>query len=196
MPLPALAAEILDYWKSIGPQGWYAGGEALDAEITERFLPAWEEARDGAYMGWQSCPEGMLAYLVLTDQFPRNMFRNDPRAFATDGHALTVADRAWQRKLDLMIDGPIRQFFYLPFMHSESIFDQNRCVCLILARMPAAEDAGSSSNLLHARAHREVIRTYQRFPYRNGALGRENTPEEERFLNDGGYASIVQALQS
>ncbi|WP_417587139.1 DUF924 family protein [Pararhodobacter oceanensis] len=196
MPLPALAAEILAYWKSIGPQGWYAGGEELDAEITARFLPAWEAALEGAYKGWQSCPEGMLAYLVLTDQFPRNMFRNDPRAFATDPHALMVADRAWQRRLDLKIDGPIRQFFYLPFMHSESIFDQNRCVCLILARMPQAADGSESPNLLHARAHREVIRSYQRFPYRNDALGRQSTPEELGFLNDGGYASIVQALQN
>ncbi|MCB1405035.1 MAG: DUF924 domain-containing protein [Rhodobacteraceae bacterium] len=191
MPLPARADEILRYWTDLGPEGWYAGGEALDAEIRGRFLDTWTEAARGAHLGWQSCPEGMLAYLVLTDQFPRNMFRGEARAFATDARARAVASRAWQHKIDLEIDEPLRQFFYMPFMHAESLFDQDRCVCLMVARL-----SGGPASALHARAHREIIRRFRRFPYRNAALGRETTPAEAEFLAAGGYADILRTLQT
>ena len=131
----------------------------------------------------------MLAYLLLTDQFPRNMFRDEGRAFASDPLARHVATFAWHKKIDLGIDPPLRQFFYLPLMHSESIVDQDRCVALFKARMPDA-----ANNLLHARAHREVIRRFGRFPYRNAALGRQTTPEEQAFLDGGSYGAIVREL--
>lgn len=195
MPIPPAAAAILEYWTSIGPQGWYAGGDDLDTEIKTRFLSTWEAANNGAFQSWQSCPEGMLAYLVLTDQFPRNMFRGDPRSFATDARARAVATRAWQHDHDLRIEAPLRQFFYMPFMHSESSFDQDRCVCLMLARMPPPDDPDPvNSSALHACVHREIIRRFRRFPYRNTALGRVSSAQEEQFLKDGGYGEILQSL--
>lgn len=190
MPIPARAAEVLQYWTDLGPEGWYAGGDALDADVRAKFLPDWELAARGGAMGWQSCPEGMLAYLILTDQMPRNMFRGEAKAFATDPRARAVATRAWQHRTDLRVAEPMRQFFYMPLMHSESSFDQDRCVCLMLARMP---EAGKGS-ALHARAHREIIRKFRRFPFRNQALGRVSSPEEVTFLTEGGYGEIVRNL--
>jgi len=192
MPLPTKAAAILQYWTDLGPAGWYDQNDAVDAEIRDRFMDDWIALRAGAYHNWQSCPQGVLAYLILADQFPRNMFRGDARSFATDGRAHAVATRAWQHRLDLKVEEPLRQFFYMPMMHSESSFDQDHCVCLMLSRLPQAGDGSA----LHARAHREIIRKFGRFPYRNDALGRTSTPAEIAFMTEGGYGEIVRALQS
>lgn len=187
MTLPTRAREVLEYWNALGPEGWYAGSEAIDTAIRERFATDWDHARRGGHSNWLSSASGFLAYLILTDQFPRNMFRGEARAFATDARALEAAIRAVQHGFDQQVDGPLRQFFYLPMMHSEYGVDQDRCVALFTARMPG-------DNLLHARAHREVIRRFRRFPFRNAALGRANTPEEVAFLEQGGYGAIVRAL--
>ncbi|MCB1388922.1 MAG: DUF924 domain-containing protein [Rhodobacteraceae bacterium] len=190
MPINPRAEAILAYWQDLGPEGWYAGGEALDREIRSRFEGDWNTAAQGGNSDWMHCPEGMLAYLILTDQFPRNMFRGSGKAFSTDPLARRVAHYAWQNGADLRIDEPIRQFFYLPLSHSESPFDQDRCVALTKARMPET----GAGNLLHARAHREIIRRFRRFPFRNEALGRASTPAEIDFLQNGGYGAIVRAL--
>ena len=187
MTLPNRAQAVLDYWNRIGPEGWYVGGETLDADIRDSFLADWEAARRGGCRDWASSARGCLALLILTDQFPRNMFRGQAEAFATDPLAREVAARVVQHGLDAQIEGPLRQFLYLPMMHSETLVDQDRCVALFAARMPG-------DNLLHARAHREVIRRFSRFPFRNAALGRINTPDEEDFLAKGGYGAIVRAL--
>lgn len=184
------AGEIVTFWEEIGPQGWYGGGAALDRTIRDRYLETWVNAARGDHRDWLSAPRGALGYLILTDQFPRNMFREDPRAFATDTLARTAAIIAVQREWDLKIPEPIRQFFYLPFMHAETSADQDRSVRLFLARMPET----GADNLLHARAHREVIRRFGRFPYRNGALGRTTTPAEAEFLGAGGYGAMVREL--
>lgn len=187
MTLPTRADAVLRYWTDLGAAGWYAGGEALDAEIAEHFAADWETARRGGCRDWAGSARGCLALLILTDQFPRNMFRGRAEAFSTDPMAREVAARVIQHGLDLQIEGPLRQFLYLPMMHSETLVDQDRCVALFAARMPG-------DNLLHARAHREVIRRFGRFPFRNQALGRTNTPSEEDFLAKGGYGAIVTAL--
>ncbi len=192
MAISARAQAVLDFWRELGPAGWYVGSDDLDADIRARFETDWNAARAGGLGSWLSCPEGMLAYLLLTDQFPRNMFRGQGQAFATDARARHVAAMAWQNGRDLKIDGAIRQFFYLPLMHSENPFDQDRCVALFLARMP---DRGGQ-NTLHARAHREIIRRYRRFPFRNAALGRQTTPAEAAFITAGGYGAIVQSLSA
>lgn len=179
--------EILDFWTGLGPRGWYAVDAAVDDAIRHRFGDLWEEAREGGFADWRAAPEGALAYLILTDQFPRNMFRGEARAFATDARALDCARHAVAQRFDDHVEGPIRQFFWLPFMHSEDPADQARSVAIFEARMP-----GDSA--LHARAHAEVIRRFGRFPYRNAALGRASTPEEERFLAEGGYRTVVAAL--
>lgn len=184
--------EVIAFWlDEVGPDGWYAVDDALDAKIRTRYLALWEKARDGRLGNWASCPKGALAFLIVTDQFPRNMFRGDGRAFQTDALARTVAARACHLRFDGQIDEPARQFFYMPLMHSESQMDQDRAVRMMLLRMPKT----GASNLLHARAHRAVIREFGRFPYRNDALGRDTTPEERAFLAQGGYALAMRQLQ-
>lgn len=185
--------EILEFWlDQVGESGWYMQDDTLDAEIRARFEDTWTKACEGSYSLWLTYPSGALAYLILMDQFPRNMFRGEARAFASDKAALMVAKAAVDRKWDLRIDEPARQFFYLPMMHSESLCDQERCVRLMHERMPET----GASNLLHARAHREVIRLFGRFPYRNEALRRTSTAPEQDYVSAGGYGSTVRELQA
>ncbi|MFN4100862.1 MAG: DUF924 family protein [Pararhodobacter sp.] len=191
MTITPRAEAILDYWNELGPEGWYAGGDDLDADIRARFADDWEQANAGKLSHWMSCPEGMLAFLVLTDQFSRNMFRGQAKAFDTDASARRVSHYAWQHMADMRIEEPLRQFFYLPLMHSETTFDQDRCVALMIARLPET----GADNVLHARAHRNVIRRFGRFPFRNEALGRETTPAENEWTEAGGYMAEVRALQ-
>ncbi len=184
--------DVLQFWlDEIGPDGWYKQDDELDQQIRDRFMSAWEGAGQGKYSLWLTYPSGTLAYIILTDQFPRNMFRGDARAFGTDRAAVAAAKAAIDRGWDLKIDEPARQFFYLPLMHSENLCDQERCVRLMLERMPAS----GAPNLLQARAHREVIRLFGRFPYRNEALSRATTGRERSYVDAGGYGQTVQALQ-
>ena len=184
------ADAVLRFWlEDHGPDDWYRGGEALDAAIRDRFRSAWEAARDGGLLDWLASPRGTLAYLILTDQFPRNMFRGEARAFATDPKAREAAKSAIAKGFDLKVAEPERQFFYLPLEHSECLQDQERAVRLICERMDAPE------TLLHARAHREVIRCFGRFPFRNDALGRDNSDREAVFLEEGGYGAVVEELR-
>ncbi|MBE1284691.1 MAG: DUF924 family protein [Rhodobacteraceae bacterium] len=185
--------EILSYWlDEVGPQGWYRSDEELDAEIREKFLKMWEQGCEGRFSLWLTYPSGTLAYIILMDQFSRNMFRGSGKAFASDRAALAAAKAAVDKGWDLKIDEPARQFFYLPMMHSENLCDQERCVRLMKERMPQ----GGASNLLHARAHREVIRKFGRFPYRNDALARNSTGAERDYVQAGGYGETVRELQA
>lgn len=185
------AADVLSFWREAGPQMWYKKDDDFDAAIRARFLPVWEEAAGGALDEvWAIDAEGALALIILLDQFPRNMFRDDPCAFATDDRARTMACYALDRGWDLRIEGEERQFFYMPFMHSETLTDQDHCVRLMAERMPETD------NLLHARVHREIIRRYNRFPYRNAALGRVSTPAETAFLDGAGYGGILEDLKA
>lgn len=184
--------EVLDYWLGeVGPAGWYAGGEELDATIRDRFADLWQAAEAGGLDHWVDGPAGALAFIVLTDQFPRNMWRGAGRAFATDALALEAARRAIAAGWDMEVPEPERQFFYLPFMHSENPEDQAACIAHMATRMPATGASGH----LHARAHAEVIARFGRFPYRNDALGRETTAAEAAFMAGGGYPAVVAALQ-
>ena len=151
-----------------------------------------EGAQDGGHSLWLTYPSGALAYIILMDQFPRNMFRGQAQAFASDTVALTAAKIAIDHGYDLKIDEPARQFFYLPLMHSENLCDQERCVRLMADRMPLA----GASNLLHAKAHRQVIREFGRFPYRNAALNRSSSTHERAFIDQGGYGETVRMLQA
>ncbi|SLN44446.1 hypothetical protein TRL7639_02362 [Falsiruegeria litorea R37] len=185
--------DILSFWlDEVGPAGWYVQDDALDAQITEKFKSTWEAACEGRFSMWLTYPSGALAYIILTDQFPRNMFRGDARAFKTDKAALAAAKCAVDKKWDMRIDEPARQFFYLPMMHSENLCDQERCVRLLCERMPE----NGASNMLHARAHREVIRQFGRFPYRNDALHRTPTAQEAMYVSDGGYGQTVRQMQA
>ncbi|MEP2641675.1 DUF924 family protein [Roseobacter sp.] len=185
--------DILNFWlDEIGPDGWYKQSDALDAAIRTRFKGAWDGANEGRFSLWLTYPSGALAYIILMDQLPRNMFRDTDQAFASDRAALAAAKSAIDKNWDQKIDEPARQFFYLPLMHSENLPDQDRCVRLMCERMP---DCGAD-NLLHARAHRAVIRKFGRFPFRNAALGRGVTPPEVEFMAQGGYGAILRDLQA
>lgn len=186
---PNRAGEVITFWQEAGPESWYRQDPAFDRTIRDRFGALWDLACMGGCDHWAMGPKGALGLIILTDQFPRNMFRESPRGFASDARALRIAAAALNHQWDMRIDPPMRQFFYLPYMHSEMLTDQDRSVRLFKARMPEGD------NLLHARAHREVIRRYGRFPYRNAALGRLSTPEEMAFLGAGGYGAIVRELQ-
>ena len=183
--------DVIAFWfDEVGPKGWFGGGEALDEEVRQRFGAAWTEASEGGYGFWLMEPRSALAYLILVDQFPRNMFREDPRAFSTDPSARAAANGAIEKRWDLELDETARSFVYLPLMHSEDLADQDRAIALIRERLP--EDANS---LLHAEAHREIIARFGRFPFRNKALGRSSSPEETVFLEGGGYGAVVRALR-
>ena len=181
--------EINRFWiDETGPAGWFAGGEALDRAIRDRFMAAWERAGDLS-AAWKSTPEGMMAALILTDQFPRNMFREDPRAFATDPLARALADEGIAQGFDLLFPNPQRNFFYLPFEHSEDMADQDRAIALMEAR-------STPEHLHHARLHRDAIRTFGRFPWRNAALNRDPSPEEAALMAAGGYGALVSGKVS
>lgn len=186
----ATAEDILDYWQSLGPEGWYKGSPEIDAEIRARFCDDWEAARAGACEGWLTDARGALAYLILTDQFPRNIFRGDARAYATDAQAVAAADLACARGWDLTWPEPIRQFFYLPYMHAEDPARQAQCIEMFATRMPET----GAGNLDHARAHAWVIDRFGRFPYRNPHLGRDSGADEQAFLEAGGYRAALDAL--
>lgn len=178
---PPTPTEIAAFWREAGYDRWYNKDDDFDAEIRQRFLPTWEAARDGKLDGWQDSDEGTLALLIVLDQFPRNMFRGDPRTFATDAKAREVARRAIAEGRDQRIDPLMRQFVYLPFEHSEDHADQQHCVRLF-------RDLGDAENLKYAELHEDIIRRFGRFPHRNSVLGRATTAEEQAFLNDGGFA--------
>jgi uncharacterized protein (DUF924 family) len=173
-------ADIVAFWRNVGPKGWFEKDTALDDEIRRRFLAAHEAAASGKLTAWEQTAEGALALLILLDQFPRNMFRGEARAFATDPLARAVTSRAILSGFDGAIPD-MRSFFYLPFEHSENLGDQERGVALFKA-------IGDADGLKWAELHADIIRRFGRFPHRNAILGRVTTPEEQTFLDDGGFA--------
>lgn len=179
-PVDMTPAGIVEFWRSSGPQKWFKKDPAFDAAIRERFLAAHEAAAAGRLDAWEATAEGALALLLLLDQFPRNMFRDDPRAFATDMQARAVAARALTRGFEAQ-NRDMRGFFFVPFMHSEDLADQELAIGLYQA-------AGDDDGLKWARLHADIICKFGRFPHRNQALGRETTPEEQAFLDEGGFS--------
>ncbi|CAH1675627.1 conserved hypothetical protein [Hyphomicrobiales bacterium] len=180
MPLPS-AAEIVAFWREASPEKWFAKDEAFDAEISRRFLAVHEAAAAGELGAWEATPEGVYALLILLDQFPRNMFRGSPRAFATDAAAVAVSERAIAHGFDKAYEAPEKRFFYMPYMHSEELAHQEHCIALCAA-------AADADGVKYAEIHRDIIRDFGRFPHRNPVLGRETTAEEKAFLGEGGFA--------
>jgi uncharacterized protein (DUF924 family) len=184
--------EILEFWlEEVGPDGWYAGGDAIDAACRTGFADVWQAAHDGGLEHWVDGTVGTLAYLIVTDQFPRNIHRGSALSFATDARALAAARKAVAMGWDMGAPEPERQFFYMPFEHSEDPADQVLAVQYLSERL-----ASDPEMALHARAHQEVIRRYGRFPTRNAALGRTSSPDEQAYLDLGGYGALVQSLKS
>lgn len=176
----SLMEELLRFWfEESGPERWFARSEEFDRIIRERFLTEYEAASRGDYDEWRGSGAGCVALCLLLDQFPRNLFRNDARAFATDAKALGIARRAVDTARDMEegVSRDMRKFLYLPFEHSEDIDDQRLCMKLMAERLdPVGED------LDWARKHLVIIERFGRFPHRNEALGRASTREELEFL--------------
>ncbi|MES2333915.1 MAG: DUF924 family protein [Pseudomonadota bacterium] len=184
--------ELLEFWlHEVGPQGWYAGGEDIDTLCRDRFADLWQAAQDGGLEHWVDGTVGTLAYLILTDQIPRNIHRGTSLAFATDPQARAAARKALAAGWDIAAPEPERQFFYMPFEHSEDPSDQALSVQLLTERLASDPDMA-----LHARAHQQVIVRFGRFPTRNGTLGRTSSAEEQAYLDQGGYAAVVARLKS
>ena len=178
---PVTPAEILAFWRDAGSDRWYRRDDAFDAEVHRRFLGLWQRAAAGELSSWETSDDGALALVIVLDQFPRNMFRDDARTYASDGLAREVADRAITHGVDTRIDPALREFLYLPFNHSERLSDQLRCIEL-------TRSAGNAENLKWAEHHAAIIRRFGRFPHRNRLLGRTTTSEEQAFLDEGGFA--------
>jgi uncharacterized protein (DUF924 family) len=176
--LPAEAAGVLRFWfQELTPEQWWRD-ENLDQQIGARFLDLYHVLRRNVPEAWLETPRGVLAAVLVLDQFPRNMFRGTAAAFATDAKARLLADRAIARGFDADLSVDERLFLYLPFEHSENPADQERALALISA-------LGNAQYTDFARAHKDVIDRFGRFPQRNAALVRVSTPEEAVFLNAG-----------
>lgn len=173
--------EVVAFWRESGPQKWFTKDAGFDGSVRERFLALREQAAAGALDDWAETPTGALALILLLDQFSRNLFRGSAAAFAKDDTAVAIARLAVDRGHDFGVEPGLRQFFYMPFMHSERLEDQERCVRL----SHSLDDKGT---LPYARDHARIIRRFGRFPHRNPVLGRHTTPAEQAFLDAGGFA--------
>jgi uncharacterized protein (DUF924 family) len=184
--LPADARAVLDFWfgatrSHIGTPRieWFRKDASFDGEIRERFGALHERAARGEFEAWIASAESLLALIIILDQFSRNLYRNDGRAFAQDEDARRLARIAVGRADDLALLPLQRQFLYLPFEHSENLADQNRGVELMGSLEAFEETRGL---MAWAEKHRVIIKRFGRFPHRNAVMGRTSTPEEVEFL--------------
>ena len=173
------AADVIAFWRDAGYQRWFARDAAFDAQCHARFLDAHFAASRRELDHWMADADGALALVLLLDQIPRNVFRDSAHSYATDPLALHYAAAAIAAGFDREVDPMLRIFFYMPFEHSEDIADQQRAVALTAV-------LGDASYSRYAILHHDVIARFGRFPHRNAALGRANTPEEQAWLDAGG----------
>jgi uncharacterized protein (DUF924 family) len=178
---------VLDFWfgaadeaeHGLPRKAWFDKDIAFDDEIRRRFRGIYDRALAGEFESWGEHGRSCLALILVFDQFPRNMFRSTPAAFATDARALALARHAVARGYDRCVPPVLRMFFYLPFEHSEALADQNEAVRLFESVEP---HPGRDEGIRYAVAHREIIARFGRFPHRTAILGRRSTPEELAFL--------------
>lgn len=171
---------VIDFWMESGPDLWFRGGAAFDEKCRDALQDLHWAAARAELPEWSETAEGSLALLLLLDQIPRNIFRGSAHAYATDPMALSLARKAIEQGHDQQYPPQLRSFFYMPFMHSEALEDQQRCTALF--RQLPGEDADKWA--VH---HREIIERFGRFPHRNRLLGRASTPEELAWLEAGGF---------
>ncbi len=175
------AASVLEFWQNAGPKTWFSKSDAFDTSIKQQFGALHEKAAANELSSWESQPDSVLALILILDQFSRNLFRNDARAFAQDELCLKITKSALSLEFDTKVDPSVKQFFYMPLMHSESILDQRHCVSLFHA-------ANLPDNLKYAILHRDIIERFGQFPHRNSVLGRPTSPAERAFLDGGGFS--------
>ena len=172
-------SEVVTFWREAGSKRWFAKDAAFDADFRARFFDAHLAAAARRLDTWAATAAGGLALVILLDQFPRNTFRGTAHMFATDPLARLFVRGALAARLDTQVEAGLRQFLYLPLMHSEDLVDQDRSVELYVTLGEAQR---------YAQEHRDIIARFGRFPHRNAMLGRETTPEEKAFLDAGGFA--------
>ena len=172
---------ILDFWAGLDEKLYFTRDDGLDAEMADRFSAALTDACNGVFDGWAAYPDGALALTVLLDQFSRNIHRATPKAFAADEKARSIASLAIEKGFDTQVPADQRRWFYMPYMHSEVLSDQERSIELFTA-------AGLEANVPYAIEHADIIRRFGRFPHRNAILGRSSTKEEIDFLENGGFS--------
>ncbi len=186
---------VLDFWFADAREAparnavWFLGNPTFDAEIRTRFGDLVEAARAGELDPWQETPRGALAWVILVDQFSRNLHRGTAAAFEADARALEVAKRAIERGWDRELPLVERVFFYLPFEHAENLHDQDRCVALLCGLESECDTNWKplfSGYVGFGRHHQEIVARFGRFPHRNRVLGREDTDAERAFLEAGG----------
>lgn len=180
MSVPAEASQVVAFWRDAGPDKWFLKDDRFDAGFRERFYDMHFAAARRDLDRFAESAEGSLALMVLLDQFPRNCFRGTGHMYATDPLARHFARRALAAGQDMEIEIPTRVFLYLPFSHSETLADHAVAV--------EKNKALGGDYLKHAIGHEEIVKRFGRFPHRNRVLGRETTPEEQAFLDGGGFA--------
>ncbi|MFD2204297.1 DUF924 family protein [Kiloniella antarctica] len=173
--------DVLDFWFAEGmEQKWFVKNPEFDREVEEKLFPLYEKACSGELKEWEATAEGCLALCILLDQVPRNLFRNDPKTFATDTAALEIAQSVVAKGWDKSLTDYQRVFLFLPFEHSEDLTVQQRSLDLY-------RGFGEESTWYdYALKHEVIVRKFGRFPHRNEVLGRESTPEEIAFLKQPG----------
>ena len=174
------AEQVVAFWKDAGPELWFNGGNAFDARCKDALLHLHLSAARAELTDWVKRPADALALILLLDQIPRNIYRGSAHAYATDPLARSVARQSLDHGHDRGFSLDLRSFFYMPFMHSEDVNDQDLCVS-IFRKIP------ESSSASWAEHHYDIIRRFGRFPHRNAVLGRASTPDEEAWLADGGF---------
>jgi len=179
--MPVGPEDVLNFWVDAGPKMWWQKDDGFDAEIAQRFGNTHDAAARGELDAWLSKPDAGLALIIVLDQFSRNLFRNDARAFAQDEQCLRMVKSLMSSGHDRKMRHDIGMFCYMPLMHSEDLDDQKEC----LAQM---ERLGLKDNVKYAVIHLEIIEKFGRFPHRNAVLGRQTTPDEQKFLDDGGFS--------
>ncbi len=175
------SSEILEFWQNAGPSAWWRKDPDFDKQIISKFGKLHERATKKELDNWRNHSGACLALVILLDQFSRNMFRKSPKAFAQDDYALELAKFAVKNDFHQQAPARISGFYYLPFMHSENLDDQETCTALI-------RKYGNDESLKAAIEHRDIIAKFNRFPHRNTILNRISTSSEQAFLDDGGFA--------
>lgn len=173
--------DVIDFWLAQPEEAYFVADTGFDERLRDKFAGAHDSAVSGELDDWADSRDGRLALILLLDQMSRNLKRATPEMFAADAKALALAAKALDLGDDADRDASVKRWYYMPFMHSEQLADQERCV--ELCRQPGLEDT-----LPFAITHRDIIVQFGRFPHRNALLGRTTTAEEKAFLDAGGFS--------
>ncbi|MCW8826201.1 MAG: DUF924 domain-containing protein [Gammaproteobacteria bacterium] len=167
---------IINFWFAESSKDfWFNSTPEMDLQLRDQFIDTWLAAAEGKLSAWEESPQGALALAIILDQFPLNMFRGVPLTYSTEAHARNIARKAIDRGFDQQLNDEEKVFLYLPFMHSEDLTDQARCVELF-------NKPGLEESYRFAKHHQDIVQRFGRFPHRNEILGRHSTQEELDYL--------------